>query len=57
MTNGKIECIAHCIEYDEKFLTKFYASKNCSKDELLKIGNQIAAEGWGATCYKVTKKV
>ena len=50
---GEIEYIAHCIEYGEKFITKFFAPKGLNKQQLLYKGQELAQE-WGGECYKVT---
>lgn len=50
---GEIEYIAHCVEFGEKFITKFYAPKGLSKKDLLAKGYELAQE-WGGECYKVT---
>lgn len=50
---GEIEYVAHCIEYGEKFITKFFAPKGLSKQQLLNKGYELAQE-WGGECYKVT---
>jgi hypothetical protein len=50
---GEIEYIAHCIEYGEKFIERFYAPKGLSKALLLEEGQKLAQE-WGGECYKVT---
>ena len=51
--NGEIQYIAHCTEYGERFITKFYAPKGLSKALLLEKGQKLAQE-WGAKCIKVT---
>lgn len=51
--NGEIQYIAHCDEYGERFITKFYAPKGLSKALLLEKGQKLAQE-WGAKCLKVT---